>query len=178
MPITNIGIKLSIQQRDFHNISIHLAFFRLACPRAAMRCLSAAPSLLRTYCAVLIQDGTRSRTVRVHEPRTVPTLFPGLFPVPDTPARPWSSGRSSDGRSPLRSLLRPRHACSLAFCLASILPTLCAPASTVAFSLLLRPLSRVPHLQRNQAGARLLRSATGCSGDRWYRYTAHHIFEN
>ena len=28
----------------------------------------------RTYCAVLIQDGTRSQTVRVHERLTVPTL--------------------------------------------------------------------------------------------------------
>ena len=67
-------VGLSIQQRVFRNISIHLAIFRLACARAAMRCLSAAPSVLRTYCAVLIPDGTRSRTVRVHERRTVPTL--------------------------------------------------------------------------------------------------------
>ena len=89
---TNIGIKLSIQQRVFRNISIHLAIFRLACARAAMRCLSAAPSLLRTYCAVLIQDGTRSRTVRVRERRTVPTL--GTLTTPMAPnfcagAYPW-----------------------------------------------------------------------------------------
>ena len=77
MLITNTGSKLSIQQRVFRNISIHLAIFRLACARAAMRCLSAAASLLRTYCAVLIPDGARSRMVRVHERRTVPTLCEG-----------------------------------------------------------------------------------------------------
>ena len=78
MLITNIGIQLSIQQHFFRNISIHLAIFRLAWARAAMRCLSVAPFLLRTYCAVLMQDGTRSRTVHVHERRTVPTLNQAL----------------------------------------------------------------------------------------------------
>ena len=48
MLITDIGSKLSIQQLVFRNISIHLAIFRLACARAAMRCLSAAPSQYRT----------------------------------------------------------------------------------------------------------------------------------
>ena len=68
----------------FRNISIHLAIFRLACARAAMRCLFAAPSLLRTCCAVLIPDGTRSRTVGVHERRTVPTL-PHRWKICPTP---------------------------------------------------------------------------------------------
>ena len=84
MLITNIGVKLTIQQCVFHNISIHLAIFRVACARAAMRCLSAAPSLLCTYCAVLIQDGTRLRILGFYERRTVPTLTPTRTPTGTT----------------------------------------------------------------------------------------------
>ena len=46
-------------------------------PSSVRACCNAVPVCgtisKRTYCAVLIQDGTRSRTVHVHERRTVPT---------------------------------------------------------------------------------------------------------
>ena len=129
MLITNIGIELLIQQCVFHNISSHLAIFCLACGRAAMRCLFAAPSLLRTYCAVLIQDGTRLRTVPVHERRTIPTLT--WLPFTGVPARcvvvrvrcPGSLGSCSPVRSPgvLRGVLghlAPVHQCARSMCCA------------------------------------------------------------
>ena len=73
-----------------------------------MRCLSAAPSLLRVYCAVLIQDGTRSRTVRIHERRTVPALGWNKHWGADRLGHPYVHGAKRDSERIVNKIIADR----------------------------------------------------------------------